>query len=161
MDDSSRLPTSSARVQAALDAAGVAVTVVTMPATTRTAQEAADAIGCTVAEIAKSLVFRGATTGKPVLVIASGVNRVNEQALAPHVGEPLGKASADFVREATGYAIGGVPPVGFAQPVETWIDEDLLRFEHVWAAGGTPFAVFRIEAARLAELTGGRVVGVK
>ncbi len=156
-----QLPASAARVQAALDAAGVEVVVVTMPATTRTAQEAAQAIGCSVAQIAKSIVFRGARTGTPVLVIASGVNRVDERVLAAHVGEPLEKASAEFVRTSTGYAIGGVPPVGFVQPIATWIDRDLLQHEHVWAAGGTPFTVFRIDPRRLADLAGGAVVSVR
>ena len=147
-------------MQQALDAHGAAFSVVQMPATTRTAQEAATAIGCTVAQIAKSILFKGATTGKPILVIASGVNRVNEARVAEHAGEPLAKASPDFVRDATGYVIGGVPPVGFPQPIETWIDEALLHFDEVWAAAGTPFAVFSLDPRVLPELTGGRLVTV-
>jgi prolyl-tRNA editing enzyme YbaK/EbsC (Cys-tRNA(Pro) deacylase) len=151
------LPPSARRVQEALAAMDLPLRVVEMPATTRTAQEAAAAIGCSVAQIAKSIVFRGAVTGKPVLVIASGVNRVNEKGLAGRTGEALQKATADFVREATGYAIGGVPPVGFAAPIETWIDEDLLQFSEVWAAAGTPFAVFQLDPKLLPRLTGGTV----
>jgi len=153
----SQLPESARRVQQALDRAGLAFRVVEMPASTRTAKEAAAAIGCTVAQIAKSILFRGAVSGQPVLVVASGVNRVNEQAAAALAGEPLEKASPDFVRAATGYAIGGVPPVGFPAPIATWIDQDLLQFEEVWAAAGTPFAVFSLDPHHLSEITGGAV----
>jgi len=156
----SQLPESARRVQQALDRAGLAFRVVEMPASTRTAREAAAAIGCTVAQIAKSILFRGAVSDKPVLVIASGVNRVNEQAAAALAGEPLEKASPDFVRAATGYAIGGVPPVGFPAPIATWIDQDLLQFEEVWAAAGTPFAVFSLDPRHLSEITGGAVARV-
>jgi len=134
--------------------------VMEMPATTRTAQEAADAIGCRVAQIAKSIVFMGKDTGKPVLVIASGVNRVNEQRMAERAGEELRKATPEFVRASTGFAIGGVPPVGFPAPIETWIDEELLLFEEVWAAAGTPFAVFRLDPRLLPRMTGGVAVRV-
>src|SRR5216683_2810759 len=121
-----QLPDSARRVQEALDRSGLAFRVVEMPASTRTAKEAAAAIGCTVAQIAKSILFRGAVSGSPLLVVASGGNRVNEQAVAALAGEPLEKASPDFVRQATGYAIGGVPPAGFPTPIATWIDRDLL-----------------------------------
>ena len=157
---SSPLPQSARRVQEALDRSGLAFRVVEMPASTRTAKEAAAAIGCTVAQIAKSILFRGAASGRPILVVTSGVNRVNEQAVAALAGEPLEKATADFVRESTGYAIGGVPPVGFAAPIATWIDRDLLQFDEVWAAAGTPFAVFSLDPRRLPELTGGTVACV-
>jgi prolyl-tRNA editing enzyme YbaK/EbsC (Cys-tRNA(Pro) deacylase) len=157
----SKLGSSTERVQKALDAMGLALTVVEMPATTRTAQEAATAIGCEVAQIAKSILFRGSVTGKPVLVIASGVNRVNEAELEAKVGEPLVKANAEFVRAATGYVIGGVPPVGFPTPIETWIDEDLLSYSEVWAAAGSPFAVFRLEPKLLARMTAGHVVRIR
>ena len=110
-----------------------------------------------VAQIAKSILFRGAVSGQPVLVVASGVNRVNEQAAAALAGEPLEKASPDFVRAATGYAIGGVAPVGFPAPIATRIDQDLLQFEEVWAAAGTPFAVFSLDPHHLSEITGGAV----
>jgi len=154
------LPESAKRVQAALDRSGLAFRVVEMPASTRTAKEAAAAIGCTVAQIAKSIVFRGAVSGKPILVVTSGTNRVNEQAMAALAGEPLEKASADFVRESTGYAIGGVPPAGFPAPIATWIDPDLLQFEQIWAAAGTPFAVFGLDPRHLPEITGGTLARV-
>ena len=152
---SSQLPESARRVQVALDRSGLAFRVVEMPASTRTAKEAAAAIGCTVAQIAKSILFRGAASGKPILVVASGVNRVNEQAVAALAGEPLQKATPDFVRESTGYAIGGVPPAGFPKSIATWIDQDLLQFEEVWAAAGTPYTVFSLDPRRLPEITGG------
>ena len=154
------LPTSAHRVQHALDALGAPVRVVQMPDTTRTAEEAARAIGCTVGQIAKSIVFRGVKTARPILVIASGANRVDETKVAARVGEPLAKATADFVRQATGYAIGGVPPVGFSQAIETWIDRDLLEHEVVWAAAGTPHTVFSLEPNSLPALTGGTVIDV-
>jgi len=154
------LPESARRVQEALDRSGLTFRVVEMPASTRTAKEAAAAIGCTVAQIAKSIVFRGAASGKPILVVTSGVNRVNEKVVAALAGEPLEKAAAEFVREETGYVIGGVPPLGFPGPITTWIDEDLLQFAEVWAAAGTPFTVFSLDPRRLEEITGGTVAGV-
>lgn len=154
------LPPSAQRVQEALDRFGLAFRVMQMPASTRTAQDAARSIGCTVAQIAKSIIFRGARSGKPVLVVASGVNRVNEQILKDKTGEPLEKASADFVRVTTGYAIGGVPPIGFPIAIETWIDEDLLKYEEVWAAAGTPFNVFSLDPHHLPSLTGGQVISI-
>ena len=154
------LSPSAQRVKDALTALGLPMRVMEMPATTRTAQEAADAIGCRVAQIAKSIVFMGKDTGKPVLVIASGVNRVNEQRMAERAGEELRKATPEFVRASTGFAIGGVPPVGFQAPIETWIDEELLLFEEVWAAAGTPFAVFRLDPRLLPRMTGGVAVRV-
>lgn len=154
------LPPSAARVQQALDAHHATFRVVQMPSSTRTAQEAAAAIGCSVAQIAKSILFKGAMTGKPILVIASGTNRVDEKVIADRTGEPLIKASPDFVRDATGFVIGGVAPLGFPQPIETWIDADLLQHEAVWAAAGTPFAVFSLDPQALATITGGIVVTV-
>jgi prolyl-tRNA editing enzyme YbaK/EbsC (Cys-tRNA(Pro) deacylase) len=154
------LPSSAQRVQAALEHAGLPLRVVTMPETTRTAAEAAAVIGCTVAQIAKSILFRGASTRKPILVVASGTNRVNERLVAVHAGEPLEKADADFVRQSTGYAIGGVAPIGFPQPIDTWIDRDLLQYKEVWAAAGTPFTVFALDPSSLPTITGGTVVQI-
>jgi len=151
---------SARRVQEALEALGLSCRVVEMPASTRTAEEAARAIGCTVAQIAKSIVFEATESGNPVLVIASGVNRVNEKAISASLGETVKRASPDFVRESTGFAIGGVPPCGHSQAVCTFIDRDLLDLESIWAAAGTPHAVFRIDAADLVRLTGGRVVDI-
>ena len=147
------LSSSAARVQAALVAAGIDARVVELPQSTRTAVEAAQACGCEVAQIVKSLVFVDGG-GEAVLVLTSGTNRVDEKRLG------LTKAPADFVREKTGYAIGGVPPVGLATPVRTLIDHDLLRFERIWAAAGTPNAVFEMRAADLPRLTGGELTSV-
>lgn len=155
-----KLPPSSLRVQEALTRLDLPFQVVVMPDTTRTAQEAAAAIGCSVAQIAKSILFRSALSGKAVLVVASGVNRVNEKLVAALRGEALEKATADFVRTSTGYVIGGVPPLGFPEPIETWIDEDLLQYEEVWAAAGTPFAVFSFKPESLAGMTAGTVARI-
>jgi prolyl-tRNA editing enzyme YbaK/EbsC (Cys-tRNA(Pro) deacylase) len=148
------------RVQAALDAHGLACEVVEHAVTARTSAEAATALGCTVAEIAKSLVFRRGGDGA-VLVIASGANRVDERKVAALVGEPIGKADAAFVREHTGYAIGGVPPLAHAHPSTTLVDADLLRFARVHAAGGMPNATFAIRPADLVAACGGRVADVR
>ena len=148
------------RVQELLRAAGSQARVRQFAATARTSAEAAAAIGCAVAEIAKSLVFKAAS-GKPVLVIASGVNRVDERKIAAALGEPIGKADAAFVRDRTGYAIGGVAPIGHATPPAIFIDEDLRRFATIWAAAGHPHAVFPLTPAELERLTRGRVIAVK
>ncbi len=154
------LSPSAARVQEALRRAGFSHQVMEHTQTTRSAQEAADAIGCTVAQIAKSLVFRGRETGQAILVIASGPNRVNEAAIAALVGEKIEKPDADFVRAQTGFAIGGVPPLGHTTPLMTFIDEDLMQHETIWAAAGTPNAVFPLAPTDLLRMTGGRVVSV-
>jgi len=135
--------------------------VLELPDSTRTAQEAADAIGCEVAQIAKSIIFRRKSANAPLLVVASGVNRVNEKKIAAEIGDKLEKADADFVRERTGFVIGGVAPVGHAEPIMTVIDEDLLQFETLWAAAGHPKAVFRLTPDQLVEMTGGRIAAVK
>ncbi len=158
---SEELSPSARRVQNALLALGVECKVVELPDSTRTAKEAAQAIGCLVEQIAKSLVFKGQQSGKPILIVASGTNRVNEKIVSALVGEPLAKADADFVYEQTGYHIGGIPPAGLAHPVATYIDEDLLQYEDIWAAAGTPHAVFRLTPADLQRLTGGKVVTIK
>jgi prolyl-tRNA editing enzyme YbaK/EbsC (Cys-tRNA(Pro) deacylase) len=158
---SNALPDSARKVQAALARLGAPSRVVTMPATTRTVQDAAAAIGCAVGQIVKSIVFRGSVSGKPILVIASGANRINEESVSALSGEPITKASADFVRESTGFAIGGVPPVGFSQPIETWIDESLMRYAKVWAAAGTPNAVFSLDPQALPAMTGGKAVDIR
>lgn len=138
---SSSLKKPAARVQAVLDEFGYELNVTEFPESTRTAQEAADAIGCTVGQIAKSLIFKGKTSQKPILIITSGANRVNEKKVKEYIGEKLGKADADFVREHTGFAIGGVPPVGHIKPITTYIDEDLMQYDEIWAAAGTPNSV--------------------
>ncbi len=142
------------------DVLGSRFEVMEFEASTRTAAEAAAAIGCTVGQIAKSLVFRAAISDRPVLVITSGTNRVHEPTIATHLGETVERANADFVRDRTGFAIGGVPPIGHSGPVLIIIDEDLRSFDEIWAAGGTPNAVFRISFADLVQLTGGTVTRV-
>jgi len=141
------------RTEQLLRVAGIDTRVVEFEQPTRTSAEAAAAIGCSVAEIAKSIVFRGQESGRAVVVVASGDNRVSEAKVAAQVHEPLARADADFVRAATGYAIGGVAPIGHAQPVKLLLDEDLRRFETVWAAGGTPFSVFPLAPDQLRSLT--------
>jgi prolyl-tRNA editing enzyme YbaK/EbsC (Cys-tRNA(Pro) deacylase) len=113
-----------------------------------------------VAQIVKSLVFKGKHSHKPILVVASGSNRVNERRLSTLVGEPIEKADAEFVRQHTGFAVGGVPPVGHTERMETVIDEDLLQYEEIWAAAGTPHAVFQLTPTDLQKMTGGRVVSI-
>ncbi|HEX6736539.1 MAG TPA: YbaK/EbsC family protein [Azonexus sp.] len=142
------------RTQQLLTERGFAAPVVEFDQPTRTSAEAAAAIGCTVAEIAKSIVFRGKQSGQAILVVASGDNRVCERKVAALVGEKPGRADADFVRTATGYAIGGVAPLGHAQPLRLLLDGDLRRFAQIWAAGGTPFSVFPLTPAELQQLTG-------
>jgi len=156
----SSLSASAQKVQKALAALGMTLQVVEMPDTTRSAVEAAQAIGCEVGQIAKSLVFRTRETQQAVLVIASGPNRVNEKRIGELLGEAIEKADADFVRQKTGFAIGGVPPVGFAVVPKTFIDEALLLYAEIWAAAGTPHAVFRLTPANLVTMTGGQVTSV-
>jgi prolyl-tRNA editing enzyme YbaK/EbsC (Cys-tRNA(Pro) deacylase) len=119
-------------------------------------------VGCELGQIAKSLVFARESTGRPVLVITSGANRVDEGALAARLGEnSIRKPDGDFVREQTGFAIGGVAPLAHSQPIETYIDEDLLRYPEIWAAAGTPHALFRLDPADLPRMTGGSVIPVQ
>lgn len=154
------LPASALRVRRWLAEHGHDGRVATFPQTTRTAAEAAAAIGCSVAQIAKSIVFRAEPSGRAVLVIASGANRVDPAKVAAVLGERLAKADAAFVRDRTGFAIGGVPPVAHAQPPVTFIDADLMGLGEIWAAAGTPNAVFALSPEALVRLTGGRVIAV-
>jgi prolyl-tRNA editing enzyme YbaK/EbsC (Cys-tRNA(Pro) deacylase) len=144
---------SALKIQAVL---GSGFDVLEFTESTRTAEEAAAAIGCTVAQIAKSLIFRTAETDRPVLVVASGANRVDEKKVAQAIGEKIARADADFVRVKTGYSIGGVPPVGHLSPPIVLLDKDLLNFDSIWAAAGTPNAVFRLTPAQLLDLTQGK-----
>lgn len=154
------LPPSAQRVQDALAALGSGAEVREMPASTRTAAEAAAACGCPEGAIVKSLVFRGAETGQGILVLTSGTNRVHEKRLGRQLGEKLARADADFVRAATGYAIGGVPPLGHATPMRVVMDRDLEDFARIWAAAGTPSAVFPTTPAELLRLTGAEALTV-
>jgi len=149
------------KIQDALRALGYDYTVIEHAESTRTAQEAADRAGCELGQIVKSLIFRGKTSGKPILVLTSGANRVDEKRIAAYAGEPIGRADADFVRAATGFAIGGVPPIGHAQKMETYLDEDFLQHQTIWAAAGTPNAIFELRTEDLQKITDGKVARVK
>ena len=151
------LSPAAARVQAALRAAGLELRVTELPASTRTAAEAAAAVGCSVAQIVKSLVFRTVASNEAVLVLASGGNRVDEARVGAYLREPIEKASADFVRQRTGFSIGGVPPVGHPAALRTIVDEDLYALPRLWAAAGTPNAVFALTPADLRALLPGAV----
>ncbi|MFO7665993.1 MAG: YbaK/EbsC family protein [Desulfobacterales bacterium] len=152
----SKLSDSAKRVQDFLSAKGFSFEVKELPGSARTAQEAADSVGCAVSQIAKSLVFREKKTDLPVLVIASGSNRVDLTKIEKETGLKLGKADGNFVKEKVGYAIGGVPPAGHNEPLETILDKDLRKYEVIWAAAGTPFAVFQLKPSDLEPLTNGR-----
>jgi len=154
------LSPSARKVQTALAAFGLGLEVRAFDASTRTASDAANAIGCAVGQIAKSILFRAASSGRPVLVIASGANRVDEKKVAALLGEKLCKADTEFVRAQTGFAIGGVPPVGHDVKPEIFVDQDLMAFAEIWAAAGTPNAVFRLTPRDLARITGGRVAAI-
>lgn len=155
------LSPSAQKVQDILTGQGFACRVIEFVESTRTAQEAADRVGCTLGQIVKSLIFKGLASGKPVLVLTSGSNRVDETRISAYAGEAIGRADADFVRVVTGFAIGGVPPLGHTQPMETYLDEDLLGYATIWAAAGTPKAVFELTPADLQKMTGGKAVQVK
>lgn len=152
----SKLSDSANRVQGFLLAKGFSFEVKELPGSTRTAQEAADSIGCAVAQIAKSLVFREKETDLPILVIASGSHRVDLAKIEKETGLKLGKADGNYVKERVGYAIGGVPPAGHNESLETILDIGLKKYEVIWAAAGTPFAVFQLKPADLELLTSGR-----
>jgi len=147
---------SARRVQDFLSARGFAIAVRELPGSSRTAQEAAESVGCSVAQIAKSLVFREVSTGRPVLVVASGANRVDVRKIERATGLQLGRADGRYVKERVGYAIGGIPPVAHAEPLETILDPDLQNYDVIWAAAGTPFTVFQLQPGDLQPLTGGR-----
>jgi prolyl-tRNA editing enzyme YbaK/EbsC (Cys-tRNA(Pro) deacylase) len=145
------------RVQAAL---GPGYTVVEFEESTHTSQQAADAIGCNVAQIAKSIIFRAATSGRAVLVIASGRNKVDEKKVRALLGEKIERASPEFVKEQTGFEVGGVPPLGHLNPCAVFLDQDLRAFPTVWAAGGTGNAVFEIGFDALEKASGATVADV-
>jgi prolyl-tRNA editing enzyme YbaK/EbsC (Cys-tRNA(Pro) deacylase) len=155
------LSPSAQKVQAALVDLGCNYQVIEFTESTRTAQEAADRVGCQLGQIVKSMIFRGQASNKGILVLTSGSNRVDEKKISSYSGEMTGRADPDFVRLMTGFAIGGVPPTGHAHPLETYIDEDLLQYDNVWAAAGTPNAVFELPSNDLVKITGGRIVRVK
>lgn len=145
---------SLARVKAALTAAGEAADVLEMGETTRTAEDAARAADCEVDQIAKSIIFRAEETGNVVLFLTAGGNRVDPAKAAAVAGQALGKADAALIREETGFAIGGVAPIGHLKPVKAYFDPRLQDFERVWAAAGTPRHIFSITPARLLAISG-------
>ena len=149
----------AARFQVALDALGLRRSVIELPVEARTSQQAADAVGVGVGQIAKSLVFM--VDGAPVMVIASGVNRVDERKLATLAGGKVRRADADTVKKATGYTIGGVPPFGHDTALRLWIDEDLLGHDLIYAAGGVPECIFPLTPEELLKATGGTVADVR
>ena len=151
---------STDRVRAAAEAAGLPVEIREMPQSTKTAAEAAAACGTSVAQIVKSLIFRKAASGEPILILVSGKNRVDEKAIRAAIGDTLERVDADAVRELTGFAIGGVAPLGSLTPLPTFMDSDLMVFDVVWAAAGAPTAVFAVQPAALAAATGAEIIPV-
>jgi prolyl-tRNA editing enzyme YbaK/EbsC (Cys-tRNA(Pro) deacylase) len=147
------------RVRAALRSAGHPDTITQFPSGTRTAADAAAAVGCTIAQIAKSIVFRCGM--RAAVVITSGANRVDQSKAEAALGVKLGRADADWVRQTTGFAIGGVAPVGHMAPPLLLLDQDLMALDPIWAAAGSPSHVFRTSAAELVRITGARVAAVK
>ncbi|MFN3018335.1 YbaK/EbsC family protein [Vibrio coralliilyticus] len=155
---SKELKSSSLKVQEFLSQNGQDFVVQEMPSSTRTASDAAESIGCTVSQIAKSVIFKHGETGEPVLVVASGSNMVCADKVKEATGIVLTKADASFVREKVGYAIGGVPPVAHHSSVHTILDNDLNQYSEIWAAAGTPNSVFKLNPQKLGELTQGQWV---
>lgn len=155
------LTKSAQSVQDALTQKNIESKVLELPSSTRTAIDAATTIGCEVSQIVKSLIFKTQATGKPVLILASGPNRVDEKIIESHLGEKITKADADYTREITGFAIGGIPPIGHKQAIEhIFIDQDLVKLDTLWAAAGTPNAVFSIGSQDLISLTNGKVIAI-
>ena len=149
-----QLPRSAARFLEAAKASGLTIEIRTMADSTRTAEEAADACGCTPAQIVKSLVFQGSSSSKPYLLLSSGKNRVDQKTMAQVIGEKLIRPSAEYVREITGFAIGGIPPLGHAVAMDTYMDLDLLDFATVFAAAGTPNCIFEVSPEALGHAAG-------
>lgn len=149
------------RVKEALEAKGFQFEIIVLDCSSRSSKEAAAAIGCKVEQIVKSLVFRSRSSGEPILVLASGANRVDEKVVGTLLGQEIEKADADFVRQHTGFAIGGVPPVGHLRATRTLIDCDLFRYEEIWAAAGTPSSVFRLSPDELLQVTEGLKISIK
>lgn len=154
------LSTSATIIQDFLDSVGLKAQVLELPASTRTAKEAAKALNCKIEQIIKSLVFKTVTTNQAILILVCGSNLVNESLLSERIGERIEKANAEFTREATGFAIGGVPPFGHKTKIQTFIDQDLLNYTELWAAAGTPKSVFKITPDDIVETTEGKVLKV-
>jgi prolyl-tRNA editing enzyme YbaK/EbsC (Cys-tRNA(Pro) deacylase) len=155
------LPPSAAKVAEAAGRLGLAIAIRVMPGTTRTAEEAALACGTSVGQIVKSLIFEGRDSGTPWLFLVSGKNRVDEKAVAARIGEKLVRPDAQRVRDITGFAIGGIPPLGHAMKLAAYIDPDLLEYDEVWAAAGTPHAVFPVDPEKLKAAIGAETLSMK
>lgn len=155
------LSPSAQKIQDQLKSLGFDYTVIEHAESTRTAQEAAERAGCELGQIVKSLIFKGRQSSKPILVLTSGANRVDEKRISQYAGEAISRADADFVRAVTGFAIGGVPPLGHLLIMETYLDEDFMQYETIWAAAGTPNAIFELRTEDLPKMTHGKVVRVK
>lgn len=156
-----QLAKSAQSVQEALNKTGLPCKVVELPGSARTASDAAASVGCDIAQIVKSLIFKTKETARPVLILTSGANRVNEKKIEAHLGESIMKADADFTRDVTGFAIGGIPPIGHKNPIELiFIDRDLIALDDIWAAAGTPNAVFCLKSKDLVSLTNGVVIQI-
>ncbi|MDF1726810.1 MAG: YbaK/EbsC family protein [Sulfitobacter sp.] len=147
---------STRRVAAAIEAAGLDCEIVTMPDSVRTAADAARAVDCAVGQIAKSMIFEGEQSGALRLLVVSGAHDVPLDRAADLFGEPLARADPNRVRKETGFAIGGVAPIGHLSEIETWMDQALMQYPVVWAAGGAPHALFAILPQDLARITGAR-----
>jgi prolyl-tRNA editing enzyme YbaK/EbsC (Cys-tRNA(Pro) deacylase) len=156
----SELSSSAQKVQEALERMELSLEVVELPDSTRTAVEAAQAVGCELGQIVKTLIFKAKRSQRPIMALVSGSNRVNERKIEALIDEPLGKADADFVRQHTGFAIGGVPPVGLSEEIQTFIDQDLLQYDVLWAAAGTPHAVFHLAPRDLVKIADGQVIDI-
>jgi prolyl-tRNA editing enzyme YbaK/EbsC (Cys-tRNA(Pro) deacylase) len=157
---SDKLPKSAQKVADRAAALGLNVRIVAMPASTRSAEEAAAACGCQIGRIVKSLVFRGRTSCRPLLILVSGDNRVDVKLVADVIGEAIERPDAAWVRAETGYAIGGIPPFGHDRPLATFMDRDLIAHATVWAAAGTPDSVMEVDVDQLASATGARIIDV-
>jgi Cys-tRNA(Pro) deacylase len=157
----STLSPSAQKIQDLLYSLGYNYAVIEHAESTRTAQEAADRAGCELGQIVKSLIFQGKASGKPILVLTSGANRVDEKRISEYAAESIRRADVDFVRTVTGFAIGGVPPIGHNQKMETYLDEDLQQYSFIWAAAGTPNSIFELTPSDLQKMTNGKTVEVK
>jgi len=155
------LSTTAQKVQDLLTERGFDFKVVEFAESTRTSQEAADRAGCSLGQITKSLIFKARTSHKPILVLTSGANRVDEKRIGEYAGEAIGRADADFVRTVTGFAIGGVPPLGHTHQMETYLDEDLMQYPTIWAAAGTSNAIFELTPHALQSMSAGKIARVK
>ena len=155
------LKSASQRVQDEADKLGLTITVKQLTESTRTAEDAAQACDCAVGQIVKSLVFQGRDSQAPILLLVSGDNRVNEKAATAYTGEKLKRPDAHYVRDVTGFAIGGIPPFAHATRLRTYIDKDLLNFDVVWAAAGTSNSVFAVDPGALASAVDAEIVDVK